>query len=160
MSSQGVPENTEWEKEIQQKLNKIYVEKLEIDILNRKGERGYDVVVRNRKTLRRYTIEEKIIRHVWDNLSVELIQDIKTNNLGWIYTCKADILHWVMCNNGEPKVIYRVLFLPFKEWYLENCKNYNPNTFRIEPEGWGLTLHQLIPPQDIPDIKTLNLGKT
>ena len=157
MSSESYEKNVEWERKIQQKLNKIYVDVLGLDVISRKGERRFDLTVRDQKTLQSYTLEEKIIKNVYPLLSVELIQDLKTGSLGWIYTESPDLFHWVMCQEEEPKIIYQVSFVSFKKWYLENAKHFYPDTFRVEPDGWGLTLHHLIHPAYIPELKTYHL---
>ena len=156
MSSQDFDTNIIWEKEIQQKLNKIYVDKLGYDILSRAGERRHDLRVRDRNDFKEYTIEEKIIRHIYPLLCVELIQDIETGNWGLLCKASADYLHWIMCENGEPQVMYIVKFKEFKEWYFKNCGSLGRN-FYIESEGWGKTFCHNIPMADIPNLRKIIL---
>ena len=157
MPSKTFEENVEFEKKIQAELDYIYKNIFGDCIISRLGTSKYDLIITDNMTNKQYTIQEKIIRNSYSRLSVEIIQDIVTGNLGWIYKCQSDFLHWVMCDNQSPHKIYRVKLADFRSWYFQNCWRYSPDTFRLETDGWGKTLHQLIPINDIPELETIKL---
>lgn len=139
------------QKEIQPKLNEIYIS-WGFDVISRKEEQSsYDLIIRNRKSLKEYTVEEKIVFPTLEPYScicIELIQDIPSHNMGWIFKCEADYLFYTMCIGGLVSKIYVANFNNLKEWYFKNCKKYNK--FNITPEGYGITLNHLIPIKEIP----------
>lgn len=97
-------------------------------------------------------IEEKIRTKIWADLAIEIIQDLHTADLGWFFKTEAVGLHYVMCEKGEPKILYRIHWPRFKKWYLNKFLPDNRyGKYIISPMGYGLTLNTLVPISKIPE---------
>lgn len=117
----------------------------------RKGTQEFDLVLLT-KGNRRELIEEKFRGAVWDDVLVEIVQDLASGDLGWLYHCQSDYLHYFMCPNWQYiEAMYRIKWQPFRKWLIEE---YMPNRrlkFVISRQGYGLTLNISVPLRDIPD---------
>ena len=53
--------------------------------------------------------EKKLIEHkyryfphkIWNDILVEIVQDIPSNEKGWIHECQADILTYIICQGDK-----------------------------------------------------------
>ena len=119
---------------------------------NFKGDRKKDTVLyyKGEKKL----VEHKYRRKDYGDILVEIVQDLKTNESGWLYECGADVLHYVICNEVEgnmmPIYFYDIRFELFKNWIFgwltQNKGNYVTST-----GGWGITLNLSFPVNIIPN---------
>lgn len=94
-----------------------------------------------------YKIEEKARIGLWDDLLVELIEDLKTGDLGWFYQTKADKIIYSFFEteeSPEPKVIYALSVIDMKQYVFSNMKELIMES-RLSPKGYGLTLNVFIP---------------
>lgn len=82
-------------------------------------------------------IQEKVASFDYDGCLVELMQDIETNNKGWLYTCQADYILFKMPDN-----LYWINTNKLKTHMRKFGENYD--TF-ISNKGWGKTLFAIIP---------------
>jgi hypothetical protein len=83
-------------------------------------------------------VDEKALRREWDNFLVEIIQDMKTGNLGWHFSKKDWILYGSWDNNEKkyPTSLYLVKAKELKE-HIEAIDG-SVNTC-ISKSGWGIT---------------------
>lgn len=122
---------------------------------------GYDDVIWNgdkKKDVtlldgnRRITVEHKYRYIEYDDILIEIMQDIKTNNTGWFYMTEADFLHYIICIEDVPKYFYRIKVREFKKWcreYIE--KNSNNLCWKVSSRGFGITLNMVIKIKVIPE---------
>lgn len=121
----------------------------------------WDVILE--KDGRQIKVEEKIIRNLYDFLSIELIEDIPSGKQGWFYQLDVEKVVWVFMERGLVKRVWSIDWPAFKRWYGENCHKFQYYEFwegqrageinlslQINIEGWGKTLNQLIPIGKIP----------
>ncbi len=117
----------------------------------------YDVTLERKGV--RMRMEEKIIRHVWDRIAVELIEDIDSGKMGWFFKVNADYLIYCFCENEVPQMVLSIKWPEFKRWYGDNCESYTfidkdgqvKSAIKINREGWGVSMIHLIPIEAIPD---------
>ena len=84
------------------------------------------------------TIDEKARKGEFDDLLVEMIQDVKTGSLGWLFGDKDWILYgsWVVIESVWPSSLYLVKSKELKDYiceldgFIETC---------ISKKGWGIT---------------------
>jgi len=92
---------------------------------------------------------------VFDDILVEIMQDMKTHNLGWIYGCGADRLYYVICqgeiNNEYVSYYYDIDMPKFKEWLFGWLKIEKRPQYRTSLIGYGITLNIAVPLDIIPD---------
>ena len=145
--------NKEFEKKVQDSFLDGFYKKLGYEIEKRcQQEFGeWDVILK--KGDRKIRVEEKIIRNVWSNIVVELIEDMASGKQGWYFQLSADWLMEVFCENEVPQVIYCLNWPEFKKWYADNCHRFKLTdrdgqvepAIRIDKTGWGVTMFHLIP---------------
>ena len=83
-------------------------------------------------------VDEKVLRQEWNNFLVEIIQDIKTGNLGWFFGDKDWILYgsWEDIENTYPSSLYLIKAKELEEYVvglegvIKTC---------ISKKGWGIT---------------------
>ncbi len=99
-----------------------------------------------------YKIEEKARIGDYDDVLVEIIEDVKTGDLGWFYQTKADRLIYCLFESEEslePYVVYVFDIQKLKNYYFEHAKELFRQS-NISDKGYGLTLNIFLP---------LDLGK-
>ena len=95
-------------------------------------------------------VEEKIRDGLFNDILIEIIQDLITFAPGWAITTKSDYIHYVMCFNKFPLRLYRINWKKFRPWYFDiYLKNNKQGRYIISQRGWGLTLNMLVPINDI-----------
>jgi len=93
-------------------------------------------------------IDEKALRGEWDNFLVEIIQDIKTGNLGWFFGDKDWILYgsWAVIESVRPSSLYLVKLKELKDYiceldgFIKTC---------ISKKGWGITYNLVLNWEDL-----------
>jgi len=94
-----------------------------------------------------YKIEEKSFNSLWDGLLVELIEDLKTGDLGWFYQTRADKIIYAFFINEEAKIphsVYEVSVPTMRNYVNENIKELIKKA-KICDKGYGTTLFVVIP---------------
>jgi hypothetical protein len=104
----------------------------------------YDIVLT--KDNEEIKVEEKAERKNSLNMYFETIQDKKTNNLGWVYKCKADIIMYVFWNteDNDAETVYKIKWPECKHFVLETIDEYEEKPPK-EGKGWGETFGKLVP---------------
>lgn len=94
-----------------------------------------------------YKIEEKARIGTYEDVLIEIMEDVKTGDLGWFYQTKADRLIYCLFyteEDAEPYVVYAFKIEVLKNYLFEHAKEL----FRcsnISPKGYGLTLNVFLP---------------
>tara|TARA_Y100000310_G_C20250193_1_gene608737 strand:+ start:91 stop:630 length:540 start_codon:yes stop_codon:yes gene_type:complete len=161
MSNPLIDKETEFEKEMNQYMRVYY------DLLgctyewddkknNFIGDKKKDVTLYyDGKTI---LIEHKyrdFDRVEYFDILVEVVQDVKDNDVGWIYECDADKLHYIICKTIEgimqPIYYHRIKFKLFRDWFF--CwREVEKHPKRIiSKEGHGHTINIAVPLNKIPD---------
>ena len=125
-----------------------------------RGDKQKDVILYsdNEKIL----VEHKFRKVEYNDILVEIVQDLKTNASGWLYECEADDLHYVICKEAEgnmrPIYFYDIKFKLFRNWLFEWLMQ-NKGHYRTSNKGWGITLNLAVPIKTIPNdlIKKLDV---
>jgi hypothetical protein len=105
-----------------------------VERIKGKANKKYDCAIWTGKSW--ITIQEKVRSEDYGDLLVELTQDISTNNLGWLYTCKADFILY-----KTPDTLYWINNKKLKKHMREFGLNYRT----IESKkGWGRTLNAVV----------------
>jgi len=94
-----------------------------------------------------YKIEEKARIGLWDDLLVELIEDLRTGDLGWFYQTKADKIIYCFYESKEaekPKAVYAFSVEKMRSFVFEHAKDLIRKS-NISSKGYGLTLNIFIP---------------
>ena len=104
----------------------------------------------------KFLIEHKFRRVIYPDVLVEINQDIKTNNSGWLYECGAEVLLYIICRPTEgvvqPIYFYKIEFKLFKNWFFSWLETEQHPNFRIcKDKGYGITLNTVVPINDIPE---------
>ena len=107
--------------------------------------------------------EKKLIEHkyryfpdkIWNDILVEIVQDIPSNEKGWIYECQADILTYIICQGDKMDEYithyYDIQFKEFREWLWGWISIKRNLQYRTSFSGYGVTLNLAVPLKDIPD---------
>jgi len=133
----------EFEKDVQNILDQYYIKRNHT--VDRSGAcKEFDCILDDKEK-----VEEKIRDGLFNDILIEIIQDIITFQPGWGITTKSDYIHYVMCLNKLPIRLYRIDWKIFKPWYFDFLKTYRHGKYIISPKGWGLTLNMLISINDI-----------
>jgi len=128
----------------EKEFDKFYKSKgWEVKRIYGKENKDYDCLIKKDGIW--YKIEEKYRSSEWKDLAVEIIQDTKTNSLGWIYYTKAQYLFYGM---GEK--IYAVDMKKLRNFIKNNSEKFD--TF-ISEKGWGITKNMVVPWYTIIDNK-------
>lgn len=114
----------------------------------------YDVILT--KGDRAITVEEKFLQvyKPYDQMLVEIIQDMKSGGLGWMYYCEADFLIWVYGENEEPYGILEYWIIRWnrlKEYLLKSFDTNGWRSLSIVPENYGITVNAPVRFCDIGD---------
>ena len=100
-----------------------------------------------------YTVDEKARKRSYGDFLVEIMQDLKTGNLGWLYKPKDYYFYAIWADedlNGEPIKLYSVNANKLKEFMAENWENlFSGNKIKISRKGWGTTLFALVLWEDL-----------
>lgn len=136
---------SEFEMRMQPKLDQYY--KYRGFNIERRPTKEYDC------KLNSVTVEEKIRTSVYQDILIEILQDLVKHTLGWFYTTNADYLYYAMCMNGDISELHMIQWPQFKHWCLSK---YWPDKgmhgkYLISPKGIGLTLNLKIPIKHIPE---------
>lgn len=131
-------DNFKFEREKQEVFDRLYKERgWKCKRITGKQNKFYDCVLLIEE--RWCNVEEKFRRKEWLDLVVELVQDTKTNDPGWLEYTQADFLMYGM---GER--IYMISIPLLREFVKRNKDKFD--TFESkESEGWGNTLNLKIP---------------
>jgi hypothetical protein len=82
-----------------------------------------DVVLKIKN--KEYFIDEKTASYFHDNMVVELIQDVPSQNMGWFYKLKkCDGIIYIYFNNEIPKIVYAVHFKKLFPYINENITKF------------------------------------
>ena len=115
------------------------------------GDEEKDVTLYNEgKTI---LIEHKFRQVEYPDILVETDQDVESNNIGWIYKCGADLLHYIICKTIEgimrPIYYHRIKLKLFKDWFICWREVEHPEQ-RISKRGYGRTINLVVPLNIIP----------
>lgn len=115
----------------------------EVIKLDKKDESADFILKYNNKL---YRIEEKVRRKYYPDLCFEIMQDVKTCSLGWVYKCNADYIfyiYWDM-NKDVCKYIYKIKWAKCKNYVMNNLINHK---YKVGKSigGWGYTIFLIIP---------------
>ena len=107
--------------------------------------------------------EKKLIEHkyryfpdkIWNDILVEIVQDIPSNEKGWIHECQADILTQIICQGDKMDEYivhyYDIQFKEFREWLWGWISINNKLQYRTCLSGYGVTLNIVVPLNNIPE---------
>lgn len=99
---------------------------------------SWDVRVKN--DIGVITIDEKARTGVWNDLLVEVLQDVETGNLGWVYKFKDYYLYGMWEDEIKPEKLYWIDANKLKEFVGENFMKFlDNNEYNISEKGWGKT---------------------
>ena len=146
MSREEVDKNFDFEKSMNPYMDKYY-KKLGFSI-DWNGNKEYDCIL-HKENKSPVKVELKYRKQIFNDILVEIIQDIETNHPGWLYTSDSRYLHYVICT-PLPKYYYSIKFKLFKKLFFENIK-IKKIKFILSKKGWGLTLNIPINVFEIPD---------
>jgi hypothetical protein len=90
---------------------------------------------------KKWKFEEKSRTADYDDFLVEIKQDIKTGDPGWLYYCEADYILY-----STPKSFYAIRLSRLREFVKKNGANY---PIKISKKGWGETMNIAIPWADL-----------
>tara|TARA_Y100000310_G_scaffold111315_1_gene109694 strand:+ start:139 stop:642 length:504 start_codon:yes stop_codon:yes gene_type:complete len=92
---------------------------------------------------------------IWTDILVEIMQDMKSHNLGWLYKCGADRLYYVICqgekNNEYVSYYYDIDMREFKAWFFRWIKTEKSRRHVVSLGGYGITLNIAPPISVIPE---------
>jgi len=103
------------------------------------------------------SIEHKYRKVIYNDVLVEIIQDVKSNNSGWLYGCGAEKLNYIICQPVEeimqPIYFHKIEFESFRNWFFKWYKiEKHPEHRTCKDKGYGLTLNVVVPLNKIPEI--------
>lgn len=149
-NAQEIQENFEKERISAAYMDEIYRSRGH-EVVSRDGRQGYDLILL-RCGEQEERIEEKYRYQHYDDLLIEVCQDIVSGNPGWFARTQCDYLHYIFCDpeTYRPLRFYRLDWKRFRTWYIEYLKNNRHPPCIISPRGYGLTAnlgiaHDLIP---------------
>jgi len=95
-------------------------------------------------------VDEKAIRKEWNDLLVEIIQDMESGSLGWYWSKKDYILYgsWIDLENTYPSSLYMIKAKELKQ-YINNLDGFVKTC--ISKKGWGNTWNIVINWQELID---------
>jgi hypothetical protein len=150
--SDNCTEFVAFEEANQSVMNDFYTSGMKWEIVNRVGDKGRDLVIK-RKDRGEEKVEEKYREGDFGDFLIEVVQDLVSENRGWFYTTKADIISYIICKNKIPTSVYFVHWKNFKDWYLTTgYKNYRRQFLIISDRGYGVTLNIGIKWKTIPEV--------
>lgn len=85
-------------------------------------------------------VDEKVRGKEFDDLIVEIIQDMRTGNLGWFFGPSDWILYgsWVVKESVWPFSLYLIRLKSLKE-YIYGLKGFVKTCISSPEKGWGIT---------------------
>ena len=103
-------------------------------------------------------VDEKAYSSVWDGCLVEVIQDVETKDLGWLFTldsCTHLICGYYESRDAEdPQIVYKMPWPELREKYWTLCEKkglWHKGT----GNGYGKTIFTKIPWPDVPGLEIL-----
>ena len=83
-------------------------------------------------------VDEKASRNEYNSFLVEVVQDMKTGNLGWFFSKKDWVLYgsWKNVEDAYPSSLYLVKSEKLKE-YIYSLEGFIQTC--ISKKGWGVT---------------------
>src|SRR3990167_408584 len=96
-----------------------------------------------------WRIDEKARQKDYGDFLVEIVQDLKTGNRGWLFKEK-DMYFYASWNNQDllPTTFYVVYSKKLQNFVITNWKNLLPN-IEISIKGWGVTLFAKLKWEDL-----------
>lgn len=91
-------------------------------------------------------IELKYRTVEYSDILIELVQDMKVCEKGWVHISRADYLHYVVCKE-KPIYFYSIKYKKFKDWFWNHYKDFKHHE---SYKGRGITLNAKVPIKDIP----------
>jgi len=116
----------------------------EVKYINGKENEKYDGILINAENNTRISIEEKGLSYYHKCCPIELIQDIKTQNMGWFYKTEAKYIIFIYFENKQPYICYLIKMGLLKEYPAEYL-NHNGCFTALALGGWGDTVNLNIP---------------
>jgi len=104
----------------------------------------HDAKLTNRKTGEEISIEEKGLSYPHACCPVELIQDVKTTNMGWFYKTKAQWIIMIYFQKGQPNICYAIDMRKLREYpaeYIDSKECFS----HVNNKGYGDTINLNIP---------------
>ena len=101
-------------------------------------------------------IEEKylFVDNPYNQMLVEIMQDVKSANLGWFYHCRAPWLAWMYCPESRVDPPYEIHFIKWpvlKQLVITKLESSKWANVSIVKDGFGLTVNVPIRFDDIPE---------
>ena len=106
----------------------------------------YDKIIKF-KDLITYKVEEKARNGNYGDVLIEIMEDLKSGDLGWIYQTKAERLIYCIYSDKadeKPQEVYVFKVEELKNYLFENAKELF-NKANISDKGYGLTLNVFLP---------------
>ena len=95
------------------------------------------------------TVDEKALRKEYGTFIAEILQDIVTGHLGWIYKPK-DLYLYSSWSNDKLSSLYQVNAPLLNEFLGVNWKKlFNEGKIKVSERGWGITVFAVIEWQDL-----------
>ena len=95
------------------------------------------------------TIDEKARQKEYGDFLVEIVQDLKTGNRGWVFKPKDFYFYASWVNNGkEPQSFYAINSSMLQQFVIGNWKKLVPK-MELSEKGWGTTLFAKISWEDL-----------
>jgi len=99
-----------------------------------------------------WKVEEKIRDREYNDILLEIIQDMETNNPGWFNETECDYLHYVFMKGENISRFIRFKWDKFRNWYIQDYLTiHSQNHCVVSARGWGVTVNLSIPINDIPN---------
>ena len=80
----------------------------------------------------------------YDQMIVEIIQDLPSGGLGWFHYCKAGWLMWAYCpiSHTEPPVYFYIISWPvLRQTTIDKLKLHKWINLNVVKSGYGLTIN-------------------
>lgn len=116
----------------------------------REASRQFDVkLARDGKVM---TVEEKYSRSMrYTDLLIEVMQAVETGQLGWLYDCQADFLHYIVVDDQcTPYYLYRLPWPRFRRWFMEWLAAIYWPHYITSTRGIGISVSVAVEVGDIP----------
>jgi len=135
-------ETFEFERKYRVWLDDFYKERgFSIQRISGKDNEKYDVILG--KEDRQYFVEEKGAQYLHQDMVIELVQDLWTQNWGWYYKTEANFIMYFYFDNGNPKVLYKVKMKELRNLFEPMCGD-NGVKLGITDKNYGCTLNAYI----------------
>ena len=95
------------------------------------------------------TVDEKVRTREWGDFLVEIIQDLKTGNIGWLYKKKDFYFYasWDNEDNIEPSSFYIIDAHRLVDFIVDNWDKLQKQ--KISKKGYGVTLNVVVLWEDL-----------